>query len=169
MLENVLQKIIRLFRPDRQLQMKLCAVLLLAVLISILGKYLKAQDRTLVKVRAEKDLVLQIPAMEKKINEMKYEALRKARSLQKAEALRNLSPDKQIAEIERVLEGTSYRDGVYQAVIDGEVYSTGSEIGDFTITAINMESITLENKDTREIERLKFPDNGFEEAIRQVK
>ena len=77
----------------------------------------------------------------------------------KSKDLKGLSPEKQIAAIKRILEGTSYRNKVYHAIIDGEVYSQGSVIGDYTITEITMAAITLENKSRKEAQKLYFPED----------
>jgi len=148
MINIIIKKIIRFIRFDRQIQLKLCGFVLLVVVIMVQANILNGKEKEFEKVSDEKNLVLQIPEMEKKIQ---------------FKDLRNLTPEKQIAAIKRILEGTSYRNKVYHAIIDGEVYSTGSVIGDYTITKITMASITLENKHRKEIQKLYFPDDYMDD------
>ena len=144
----IIRKILRFIRSNRQVQLKLCGVALLVVAIMIQANILNGKEKEFKKVSEEKNLVLRIPEMEEKIQ---------------FKDLRNLTPENQIAEIKRVLEGTSYRNKVYHAVIDGAVYSTGSVIGDYTITKITMRAITLENKQRKEIQKLYFPDDYMDD------
>jgi len=144
----IIRKIFRFIRSNRQIQLKLCGVALLMVVIMVQANILNGKEKEFEKVSEEKNMVLQIPEMEKKIQ---------------FKDLRNLTPENQIAVIQRVLEGTSYRNKVYHAVIDGEVYSQGSTIGDYTITKITMAAITLENKRRKEIQKLYFPDDYMDD------
>ena len=142
MIQDIIKKIKRLIRFNRILQIKIlgCAVLLIAV--GVQGGMLKNQDRVLVKVNAERDLVMEIPVMERKL---------------RTKNLKLLKPESQIIAIKNILEGTSFRDEVYQAVIDGEIYSMGDMIGDYTIMSINMRTILLQNNKIFDIKELNFP------------
>ncbi|MCK5013958.1 MAG: hypothetical protein KAS66_09070 [Candidatus Omnitrophica bacterium] len=144
MIDILIKKIIRFLRFDRKIQLKLCGFAVLVVMIIIQANILNGKEKELEKVSKEKNMVMRVPELEKEIQ---------------LEDLRNLTPEKQIAAIKRILEGTSYRNRVYHAVIDGEVYSTGSVIGDYTITRITMAAITLENKQRKEIQKLYFPED----------
>jgi len=147
MIQDIIKKIKRLVRFNRVLQIKIlgCAVLLIAV--GVQGGMLKNQDRILVKVNAERDLVMEIPAMEKKL---------------RTKNLKLLKPESQIIAIKNILEGTSFRDEAFQAVIDGEVYLTGDMIGDYKIININMKTILLENTEVFDIKELNFPEQPDE-------
>ena len=143
MIRDIIKKIERLARFNRALQLKLigCAVLLMAA--GAQGRMLKTLDQTGAEVKDEWDLVLQVPVMEKKL---------------KTENLKLLQPERQIIAIKSILEGTSFRNNVYQAIIDGEVYSTGDTIGDYKIINITLKTITLENSKIFEIKELSFPE-----------
>ena len=143
MIDIIIKKIIRLIRSDRKIQLKLGGILVLLIVVMVQMNIMKKREKELARVRKENEMVGQISKMEKEI---------------KFQDLKNLTPEKQIAAIKRILEGTSYRYGVYQAIINGHVYSIGSVIGDYTITKITMETITLENKQRREIQKLYFPE-----------
>ena len=140
----IIRKILRFIQSDRQIQLKFCGFVLLVIVITIQANILSGKEAEFEKVSEEKNMVTRVPEMEKKV---------------KFEDLKDLTPENQITAIKRILEGTSYRNKVYQAVIDGEVYSTGSVIGDYTITKITMAAITLENKQRKEIQKLYFPED----------
>jgi hypothetical protein len=76
--------------------------------------------------------------------------------------LKLLKPESQIIAIKTILEGTSFRDEVYQAIIDGEVYSTGDMIGDYKIMNITLKTILLENTKIFDIKELSFPEQPSE-------
>ena len=118
MIKDIIKKIERLVKFNRLLQFKLigCTVLLFAA--SVQAGMLKNLDKTKAKVNAEWELVMQIPTMEKKL---------------RTKNLKLLKPESQIIAIKNILEGTSFRDEVYHAIIDGEIYSTGDMIGDYEI------------------------------------
>ena len=138
-----------MIRLDRKIQLKLGGVVILVIVVMVQAQILKKKGAELERVRQEKEMVTQIPDMEQEI---------------KFNDLKSLTPENQLIAIKRVLEGTSYRYGVYHAIINGDVYSTGSLLGDYTITKINMETITLENKGRQEIQKLYFPEEYLGEA-----
>ena len=143
MIKDTLQKIGRLIKFNRILQFKLIGIVVLLVASGMVGGKLKSLDGAAAKYRAEWELVMQVPAMEKKL---------------RTKNLKLLQPEKQIIAIRNILEGTSFQDNVYQAVIDGEVYSAGDVIGDFKIIDITMRTILLENSKMYQIKELTFPD-----------
>jgi len=147
MIRDLVRKIKRLMRFNRILQVKMvgCAVLLIAV--GVQGGMLKNQDGILAKVNAERDLVLEISAMERKL---------------RTKNLKLLKPESQIIAIKNILEGTSLKDEVYRAIIDGEVYSAGDMIGDYEIMNISMRTILLQNNEIFDIKELRFPENSNE-------
>lgn len=149
MIKDIIKKIERLVKFNRVLQLKLIGSVMLLVIAGALGGRLKALDGVVAKSKADWELVMQVPAMEKKL---------------RTKNLKLLKPEKQIIAIRNILEGTSFRDDVYQAIIDGEVYSTGDMIGDYKIIDITMKTILLENSKMFEIKELSFPENPAEQT-----
>jgi len=143
MIRDLFKKVERLVRFHRALRFKLAACALLLMAAGAQNRMLKDMDKTVARAKAERDLVLQVPAMEKKL---------------RTENLKLLKPERQIIAIENILEGTSFRDDVYHAIIDGEVYSTGDMIGDYKIINITLRTIMLENSKVFEIKELSFPE-----------
>ncbi|OGX35213.1 MAG: hypothetical protein A3C36_03125 [Omnitrophica WOR_2 bacterium RIFCSPHIGHO2_02_FULL_52_10] len=149
MIKDIVQKTGRLVKFNRILQIKLIGGAVLLAATGVLGARLKALDGAAAKSKAEWELVMQVPAMEKKL---------------RTKNLKLLKPESQIIAIKTILEGTSFRDNVYQAVIDGEVYSTGDVIGDYKIIDITLKTILLENSKMFEIKELSFPENSAEQT-----
>lgn len=147
MIKDIIKKIERLVKFNRILQIKLIGGAVLLAASVVLGGQLKALDGALAKSKADWELVMQVPAMEKQL---------------RTKNLKLLKPENQIIAIKNILEGTSFRDDVYQAIIDGEVYSTGDVIGDYKIIDITMKTILLENSKMFEIKELSFPENRAE-------
>ena len=143
MIKDIIKKIERLVKFNKILQIKLVVVVVLLVASVVLGDRLKALDGEAARSKADWDMVMQVPAMEKKL---------------RTKNLKLLQPEKQIIAIRNILEGTSFQDNVYQAVIDGEVYSAGDMIGDFKIIDITMRTILLENSKIYSIQELTFPE-----------
>ncbi len=145
MIQDVLKKIKRLVRFNRILQCKLIGGVLLLVAAGVQGGMFKNLDKDLARVNAEWELVMQVPAMEKKL---------------RTKNLKLLKPESQILAIKNILEGTSFKDNVYGAIIDGEIYSVGDTIGDYKIMSINMKTILLENSKIFDIKELSFPEKS---------
>ena len=143
MIRDIVKKLGRLVKHNRILQFKFVACVVLLMAASVQSRLLKNLDRTMVRTNAEWELVLGVPAMEKKL---------------RTKNLKLLKPESQIIAIKNILEGTSFKDDMYQAVIDGEVYSAGDNIGDYKIINITMNTILLENSKIFEIKELSFPE-----------
>lgn len=143
MIKNIIKKIERLVKYNRILQVKLIGCILLVIVAAMQGDMLKGLDKTVTKVNGERELVMQISIMEKKL---------------RTKNLKLLKPESQIIAIRNILEGTSFRDETYQAIIDGEVYSAGDMIGDYKIINITMKTILLENNTIFDIKELSFPE-----------
>ncbi len=54
------------------------------------------------------------------------------------------------------LEGTTMKDGTFQALINGAIYKVGDIIDNYKVTEITLRSSTLQNPTTNEIRRLSF-------------
>jgi len=139
------QKLFRFIVRETHFRFQCAIVLGVAALICVQAAIVGKQAAEVADLKARRDLVAKIPEMEGII------------------AKRIVTPamieaaQKQIARIESVLQGTMLQDGVYDALIDGQVYTVGGMIGDFRIVAIGMDSISLENGLTREVTKLYFP------------
>jgi hypothetical protein len=143
MIRDVFKKVERLVRFNRVLRLKLTVCIVLLIAAGVQSRMLKDMDKTVARAEAEHELVMQVPAMEKEL---------------RTENLKLLKPERQIIAIKNILEGTSFRDDVYHAIIDGEVYSTGDMIGDYKIINITLRTIMLENSKIFEIKELSFPE-----------
>ena len=147
-MNHILKKIKRFIQFNGIVKVKIFSVCLLLVAMAVQGRLLDSKELELKKIRKEKELIVQVPEMEKKLKTIN---------------LKLLKPESQINAIQNILEGTSLRNNVYHAVIDGEVYSTGDTIGDYTIIKISLKTITLENKPRDEIKELSFPEYPYPE------
>jgi len=56
------------------------------------------------------------------------------------------------------LEGTTMKDGTFQALINGAIYKVGDIVDSYKVTEITLRSSTLQNPYTHEIRRLNFSD-----------
>lgn len=56
------------------------------------------------------------------------------------------------------LEGTTMKDGTFQALINGAIYKVGDIVDSYKVTEITLRSSTLQNPFTHEIRRLNFSD-----------
>ncbi len=54
------------------------------------------------------------------------------------------------------LEGTTMKDGTFQALINGAIYKVGDIVDSYKVTEITLRSSTLQNPFTHEIRRLSF-------------
>lgn len=149
MIKELFKKIKRLVIFNKLLQAKFIACIVLLVVVSLINAQHKQLNAQLIEAKANWDLVMEIPAMERKL---------------RTKNLKLLKPESQIIAIRNILEGTSVKDGIYQAIIDGEVYSTGDTIGDYEIMNITMRTILLENRKVFDIKELSFPENSSVEA-----
>ena len=143
MIKDIIQKIRRLARFNRVLQFKLIGCVVLLIAAGAQSGILYDLDKMVAKVNAEWALVMKVQDMERKL---------------RTKNLKLLKPESQIIAISNILEGTSFRDNVYQAVIDGEVYSAGDMIGDYKIMNITLKTILLDNSKKFEIKELSFPE-----------
>jgi len=143
MIKDIIKKLNRLFKFNRVLQFKMFLGLALLAAVGVQSRMLKDMEQDLAMAQAEWDQVLQTPALEKKL---------------RSKNLKLLKPESQIIAIKNILEGTSFRDEVYQAIIDGEIYSAGDMIGDYKIMNITLRTILLENTQIFDIKELSFPE-----------
>ena len=56
------------------------------------------------------------------------------------------------------LEGTTIKNGTFQALINGAIYKVGDIVDSYKVTEITLRSSTLQNPYTHEIRRLNFSD-----------
>ena len=154
MIDIITKKTLRYLGENRNLQFKMALIFALLVTMAVLSAIVGRQEKELVKVKAQKELADRFPELKVEW-EIKWKAELKAEwdKGKRFQGLSALSPEEQIEIIQRILEGTSYQNGVYQAVINGEVYAVGHEIGDYTITKITMEAITLEDKKRKKTQK----------------
>ena len=139
------QKLFRFIVRESHFRFQCMVVLGIVGLICVQGAIVRKQSAQMAALKAQRDLVAQIPEMQAILEKR----IVTPQMIEAAEA--------QIVRIESVLQGTMRQDGVYNALIDGQVYSRGDTIEDFWIVEIGMDSISLENSLTREITKLYFP------------
>lgn len=109
--------------------------LIIAVMVAwfMLGKKEKLQFGRLSKVRAEKQLIAQIPVLEKKIRSG-------------SGATSGTFKD----EKDPVLKGIFMQDNIYYTVIENKFYQKGDTLGDFVISKIAFYYVVLQNKYTNQ-------------------
>jgi hypothetical protein len=137
-------KILRAFLVDPQLQVRGLVLLTLVVIFLFQAKAIGNQSKAIRQVNDQKALVAKIPAMEKTIQ---------ANTI----VTGHLNT---VTKVAFNLEGTTIREGVPYALIDGVVYAEGDTIGNYKIETIILEQggqVTLRDEKTQEIKVLYVP------------
>ena len=134
-------KIRRLFLVETQFRSRMALALLLLVGIFVMKGFVAGSNAILRAAQKEKELVLNIPIMEKIIES----------STQK-----NVVHVVQAEEGPINLEGTYVKDGQNYALINGTVLSVGDLYGDYEIASIEFGVAILDNKKTKERKILQF-------------
>lgn len=136
-------KILRYCIVELHFRLKIIALVVLAVILSVQIWYSGVQNERLNVVRAEKAMVERIGDMEEMLStKAQLEAFQK----EDTGALVDVKPTK--------ISGIAMQRGVPSVLIDGTVYSEGSSFGDYVIVKITKEIITLVNKRTKAIKNL---------------
>ena len=118
--------------------------IIFAVVTILQLKTIQLQTKQLKQIKFEKEMIARIPDMEKKLM---------ASTMRTGKGTR---PQTQMRGEEFVLRGTSIRDSIPCALIDGTVYKEGDSIGDYTVVKITKGSAVLENRLTKKIKNLQF-------------
>ena len=137
-------KLIRFIIVEPHFRLQSIMFIIFAVVTILQLKTIQLQAKQLKQMKSEKEMIARIPDMEKKLM---------ASTLQTGKGAR---PQIQIKGGEFVLRGTSIRDGIPCALIDGTVYKEGDSIGDYTVVKITRDSVVLENRLTKKIKNLQF-------------
>jgi len=131
----------RIFLVETQFRSRMALAVLIFIGIFLLRGFLAASQGILKAAKAEKELVLNIPIMEK---------LLEARSMKKS--VRTVEAE----EGPISLEGTYVKDGVAYALINGTILSVGDMYGDYEIASIEFGVAVLDNQLTKERKILQF-------------
>jgi len=135
-------KLIRLWNLNDQFKYKLWISFALFVVLFIQFAVISAKAKQLSTVQMEKELVMTIDEMKSK--------------LQLSPELETAAPVLAPKKKEFVLEGTTAKEGIIYALINGEIVSEGDAIDDFKIIKIAMGEAVLSNEENNEIRNLYF-------------
>ena len=127
-------------RIDPLLRSKILIFAACVVVLLIQLKIFGSKAVQVSQAKAQKDLVQRIPSMEKSIQ---------ARTI--------VIDERNMAKKELHLEGTTIREGIPYALIDGVVYAQGDSVDNYSVEEIVMGKVgkvTLKNNKTQEIKIL---------------
>ena len=130
----------KFLRTDTLLRSKILIFAACIVVLLIQLKIFGSKAAQVAQAKAQKDLVQRIPSMEKSI-----------------QARATAVNEQNLAKVVLHLEGTTIREGVPYALIDGVVYAQGDSVGNYSVEEIVMGKVgkvTLKNKEKEEIKIL---------------
>ena len=140
-----LNKLIRFIIVEPHFRLQSIMFIIFVVVTVFQLKTIQLQTKQLKQIKLEKEMIARIPDMKKTLM---------ATTMRIGKGVR---PQIQMrAGGEFVLRGTSIRDGIPCALIDGTVYKEGDSIGDYTVVKITRDSAVLENRLTKKIKNLQF-------------
>ena len=139
-----LNKLIRFIIVEPHFRLQSIMFIIFVVVTVFQLKTIQLQTKQLKQMRLEKEMIARIPDMEKKLMASTMRTVAGAK------------PQMQMTRREFILRGTSIRDGIPCALIDGTVYKEGDSIGDYTVVKITRDSAVLENRLTKKIKSLQF-------------
>ena len=139
-------KYLKLIFFDPTFRMRIFIFLAILFLMSVQISALKAQDQKMGMIKKDKELVLRIPNMEETI---------RANTVVTA---MEIGPLEQLSKIGFNLRGMTIKNGVPYALIDDTIYTVGDTLGEFTIVSISRYGTVLENRNSKEIKKLLFPE-----------
>jgi len=134
-------KYYRIFIVEKQYRAKMVAAAVFFALIIAVNALAGAGKKSLATVKAEKELAMNIPIMEKLISGKTQQ--RVVRPVEVEEGPLNL-------------EGTFVQNGVPYALINGTVLSKGDFLGDYEVVNIDFGVAVLDNQKTKERKVLQF-------------
>jgi len=127
-------KYIRFLTSDRKLQLEALFLIAGFFILGMESCFFSKQAKDLRRLTAEKKLVQQIPQFEKVTHSGR-------RSVKLAQVTTSGIKNYQ-------LSGISSSDGNFYALINDEVHKVGDTIGEYTITKIDPEAVTLQSNNT---------------------
>jgi len=125
------------------------SALILAIIpaSALLWRLQKAQVLELAKVREERRLVGQLPEFEKQIQRIKLQDLsQEPRGSEK------------ITKKDLAIQGVFMKDNLCSVLIGDTFYQKGDTFGDFHILELNLDYIVIQDKNTKQSEKLYFSD-----------
>jgi len=134
-------KIQRILLVETQFRSRMALAVLLFIGIFVLKGFVAGSAGILKAAKEEKELVLNIPIMEKLIATKTMKGV--VRTVEAEEGPVNL-------------EGTYVKDGQNYALINGTILAVGDMYGDYEITSIDFGVAVLDNQKTRERKILQF-------------
>jgi|SRR6185503_4670844 len=137
------KKYSRLFLVEQEYRVRMLTAAILVVVIFLSNMVVALSKKAHDKVKKEKELVLNIPIMEKLIASRTQTA-----------------PDRPLeviaADAEVNLEGTYVKNGITYALINGSIVSVGDVYGDYEIIKVEFGTAVLRNRKTNEQKILQF-------------
>jgi len=121
-------KLLRLLARDHQTVLRVIVIAGLILLLPMLGIKLKLQAGQLKRLEEKKQLIVQIPAMERRLKAIKW------------------SPKS----LDFALDGVVIKDGISSVVSADKIYSEGETAGRYTILKITSDSVILGDNVTKE-------------------
>lgn len=137
------EKYTRLFLVERSYRTRIIAAVILIAIILFSNFVISLSKKSHDKVKKEKELVLNIPIMEKLI------ASRTQRAPDRP--IEVVAPDAEVN-----LEGTYVKNGITYGLINGSIVSVGDVYGDYEIMRVEFGTAVLRNRKTNEQKILQF-------------
>jgi hypothetical protein len=140
-------KLINLFKRNARFGLKYALILAVIPASALLWRLQKAQVLELAKVREERRLVGQLPEFEKQIQRIKLQDLsQEPRGSEK------------ITKKDLAIKGVFMKDNLCSVLIGDTFYQKGDTFGDFQILELNLNYIVIQDKNTKQSEKLYFSD-----------
>ena len=140
-------KLINLFKRNARFGLKYTLILTIIPASALLWRLQKAQVLELAKVREERRLVGQLPEFEKQIQRIKLQDLS-----QEAEE------SQKITKKDLAIKGVFMQGNLCSVLIGDTFYQKGDTFGDFRILELNLDYIVIQDKNTKQSEKLYFSD-----------
>ena len=140
-------KLINLFKWNVRLGWKLALILAIIPASVLLWRFQKAQVLELAKVREEKRLVGRLPEFEKQIQRIKVQNLSQGPR-----------ESKEITEKDLAIKGVFMQGNLCYVLIGDTFYQKGDVFGNFQILELNLKYIVIQDKNTKQSEKLYFSD-----------
>ena len=137
------QKYVRLFLVETHYRVRMLTAAILIVVIFLSHLLVGVSKKALERVKKEKELVLNIPIMEKLIASRTQAAPDRPAEV--------VAPDVPIN-----LEGTYVKNGVTYALINGSIVAVGDTYGEYLIEKVEFGTAVLRNRKTNEEKILQF-------------
>ena len=145
----IFKKILRLIIHEQPFLLRALLIFFLIGTILAEAKVRQRQSEQYAQFKKQKDLVMQIPAMEDTVRAHTI-------TVMAAEAERP-HPQPQVAKIEFDLQGTSIKNGTPFALIDKRIYKQGDYMGLYEVVTITRGSVLLRNHVTQDTKTLTLP------------